>query len=38
MASPIGMGRPRAGHRRLAAVSRVSLAAVFAATTLFTSP
>jgi len=35
MASFIGLGRPRAGHRRLAAVSRLSLAALIAATSIF---
>jgi PKD repeat protein len=35
MATLIGIGRPRAGRRRLAAASRLSLAAVMAATTIF---
>ena len=37
MASLIGTGRPSVGHRRLAAISRIGLAALFAATTIFSN-
>lgn len=37
MASPIGFDRPRAGHRRLAAVSRLAFAALIAATSILST-